>query len=120
MNKIITGNLDTQIASHPETKGWFLGCFMEKNPDFLSDDVEVKWGRHPKGEIKKGYDAIVPTKTLVILISGYCVVRFAEFKQESVLAKLGDYVFFDASTTSHVNEAKEDSLVLVVRYPSKR
>lgn len=120
MNKIITGNLDTQVASHPETKGWFLGCFMEKNPDFLSDDVEVKWGRHPKGEIKKGYDAKVPTKTLVILISGSCVVRFPKLKEESLLSKLGDYVFFDASTTDHENEAKEDSLFLVVRYPSKR
>ncbi len=120
MNKVITGNLDNEVASHPETKGWFLGCFMGKNPDFLSDDVEVKWARHPKGEIRNGYDAKVPTKTLVILISGNCVVRFAEFNQESVLAKLGDYVFFDASTTSHVSEMREDSLLLTVRYPSKR
>jgi hypothetical protein len=120
MKKVITGNLDQQIASHPETKGWFLGCFMDKYPEFLSDDVELKWARHKKGEKKPGLLATTTTQTLDILISGTFFIRFPELNQEITLSKLGDFVFYDASQTSHEAETLEDCLLLVVRYPSKR
>ncbi|MFZ5391893.1 MAG: signal peptidase I [Patescibacteria group bacterium] len=119
MKKIITGNLDQQIVSHPETKGWFLGCFMAKYPEFLSDDVELKWARHKKGDIKPGLSATSTTKTFTILISGKFFIRFPELNQEVTLAQLGDFVFYDASQTSHKAEASEDSLLLVIRYPSR-
>ncbi|PIY97184.1 MAG: signal peptidase I [Candidatus Kerfeldbacteria bacterium CG_4_10_14_0_8_um_filter_42_10] len=120
MNKLITGNLDQQVSSHPETGGWFLGCFMDKYPDFLSDDVELKWVRHKKGDKKPGLLAATETKTLVILINGKFLIRFTEPNKEITLLKQGDFVFYDASQTSHESEALEDSLLLVVRYPSKR
>ena len=120
MKKIIIGNLDQQIESHPETKGWFLGCFMAKHPEFLSDDVELKWARHKKGDIKPGLSATSTTKTFTILISGKFFIRYPELNQDVTLSQLGDFVFYDASQTSHEAEALEDSLLLVVRYPSKR
>jgi hypothetical protein len=120
MNKIITGNLDKQITSHPETKGWFLGCFMDKHPEFLSDDVELKWARHKKGENKPGLRTTSQTQTFDILISGKFLIRFPELNQEIILSKLGDFVFYDASHTSHEAEILEDCLLLVIRYPSKR
>lgn len=120
MEKIITGNLDQQVSSHPETKGWFLGSFMTKYPEFLSDDVELKWARHSQGDIKPGLHATSTTKTFVILITGRFVIRFPELNQEITLTQLGDFVFYDASQTSHEAEALEDSLLLVVRYPSGR
>ncbi len=120
MKKIISGNLDQQIKSHPETKGWFLGHFMSENPDFLSDDVELKWAKHKKGEKKFGLLAMTVTKTLTIFISGKFFIRYPEFNQEITISKLGDFVFYDASQTSHEAEVLEDSLFLVVRYPSKR
>ena len=52
MNKIVSGNLDDQVKSHPETNGWFFGHFMKKYPEFVSEDVEIKWARHKKGEIR--------------------------------------------------------------------
>ncbi len=120
MKKVISGNLDQQIKSHPETKGWFLGHFMDENPEFLSDDVELKWARHKKGEKKPGLLAKTATKTLTILISGKFFIQYPEFNQEITLSKLGDFVFYDASQTSHKAEVLEDSLLLVIRYPSKR
>lgn len=120
MKKIITGNLDQQIDSHPETKGWFLGGFMDKYPEFLSDSVELKWARHKKNDIKPGLPATSSTKSFVILISGKFFIRYPELNQEVTLAQLGDFVFYDANQTSHEAKALEDSLLLVVRYPSRR
>ncbi len=120
MKKIVTGNFDQENASHPETKGWFLGCFMTKYPEFLSDDVEMKWAKHKKGDIKPGFLAATTTKTFVILIDGKLVIRYPELHETANLSALGDFVFYDASQTSHEAEALEDSLLLVIRYPSKR
>src|SRR3989339_1956168 len=105
MKKILTGNLDQQITLHPETKGWFLGCFMDKYPDFLSDDIELKWARHKKGDIKSGLSTAITTQTFVILINGKFIIRFPELNQETTLSKLGDFVFYDASQTNHEAEA---------------
>ena len=120
MKKLITGNLDQRVASHPETNGWFLGCFMAEYPDFQSDNVELKWVRRKKGEKKSGLRTKATTKTLNILISGKLVMRFPELNQNIVLSKLGDFAFYDARQTSHEVETLKDSLFLVVRYPSKR
>ncbi len=120
MNKIISGNLDQQIKSHPETKGWFLGHFMNQNPEFLCNDVELKWARHKKGEKKNGLFAKNTAKTLTILISGKFSVQYPELKQEIILSELGDFVLYDASQTGHKAEAIEDSLLLIIRYPSQR
>ncbi len=120
MNKIISGNLDQQIKSHPETKGWFLGHFMNQNPEFLCDDVELKWKTHKKGEKKTGLLAKTTAKTFTILISGKLSFQYPELKQEIILSKLGDFVFYDASQIGYKAEAIEDSLLLTIRYPSKR
>jgi hypothetical protein len=120
MDKIVSGNLDTEVSSHPETKGWFVGSFMDKYPDFKSDEVELKWAKHAKGDIKPGLLADSTTKTFVILIGGTFVVRFPDINTESLLSKQGDFVFYDASYKRHEAEALEDSLLLVVRWPSKK
>ena len=59
-------------------------------------------------------------QTFVILISGSYLIKYPELNQEVTLSKLGDFAYYDASQTSHQAEALEDSLLLVIRYPSKR
>ncbi len=120
MKEIISGNLDKQVAQHPKKNGWVLGCFMDERPEFLSDEVELKWARHKKGDKKPGLKASSTAKTFTVLISGRFLVRYPELNEEVILSKLGDFVFYDASETSHEAEALEDSLLFVVRYPSKR
>lgn len=120
MRKLITGNLDERVALHPETGGWFLGCFMSEYPDFLSDAVELKWARVKKNEKKQGLRAITTAKTLVILISGEFLIRCPELNKEITLSKQGDFIFFDAGKMSHESRALKDSLLVVVRYPSAR
>jgi len=120
MGKLITGNLDERVALHPETRGWFLGCFMSKYPDFLSNEVEMKWDKFKKGFKKSGLFTKTATKTFTILISGKFIIKYPKFNQEAVLSKQGDFVFYDASQTDHESEALEDSLLFTIRYPSKR
>lgn len=118
MNKLITGNLGEQVAKHPETKGWFLGSFMEKHSDFYSEDLELKWIRHEKGFHKPGFSSEHSIKTLTVLISGKYRVVFHDFHQEVVLEKLGDFLYYDSSQTTHDADALEDTLLLVIRWPS--
>lgn len=119
MKKVIHGNLDDQVNKHPETRGWVLGSFMEKYPEFLSDGVEVKWARHKKGEEMKGFRSEKSSKTLTILIEGKFKVIFDGGEEVSMLAKQGDFELYDASTVEHVGIALEDSLLLVIRFPVK-
>jgi hypothetical protein len=118
MDKIITGHLGEITKKNPERKGWFIGHFINDNPDFKNDDFEVSYVEHPKGSIKPGMKAESSAKTLTILISGNYLVRFPGKK--IVLSKPGDYLFYDACETDHAAEASEDSIVLTVRWPSKR
>ena len=119
MEKIVSGNLDEEVSSHPETMGWFLGHFMTKYPDFMSDEVELKWARHEKGDKKDRPQAKTTTKTITILISGKFLIRFPKKNHDVILARLGDFIYYDASQDKHTREALEDSLLLVIRFPSK-
>ena len=119
-DKILSGNLDEQVLLHPETKGWFLGPFMDKYPDFKTDGLELKWARHKKGEIKPGFLADAATKTIVILMQGAFAIRFPDIEKEVMLSELGDYIFYDSSYKRHEGEAIEDCLMLVVRWPSEK
>lgn len=122
MNKeiVLSGNVDERIALHPETKGWFFGSFMQKYPEFCSDDVEIKWSRLKKGDDREGLHSKIPTKTFVILLDGIFTISFPDLQKEITLSKLGDFVLFDASLTSHVSKPITDALLISVRTPSKR
>ena len=120
MEKLIIGNLNEKVEKHPQTRGWFLGNFMTFDLDFLSNDLEIKWAHHKKGEIKVGLFAQEETKTLTILISGKCVIDFPEKKKKAELSRLGDYVYYDASSSEHTDYVLEDSLMIVVRWPSRK
>ena len=120
MKEILHGNLNERIETHPETRSWFLGSFMEKYPEYLSDDVEMKWAHHKKGEIKPGLRTKVSTKTFVILIKGRFSIDFVGVNNKKIdLSKTGDYIYYDAKESDHEFIAIEDCLALIIRWPSK-
>jgi hypothetical protein len=116
--KIIMGNLDEEIAENPTRQGWFIGNFIDKSSVFNSNEFEVKWGHHKKGSVKK-IPGETSSKSVSILISGKFIIRFPDNGKEVLLSSTGDYVFWDASI-SHTSEALEESILITIRWPSKK
>ncbi|MFZ3500551.1 signal peptidase I [Streptomyces sp. 5.8] len=96
-------------------RGWLLGHFKEPGDPRHSEDVEMKWGVHPKGDERAQWVRGESRTALQVLISG----RFRlEFPGRSVvLAEQGDYVVWGRGV-DHSWYAEEDSVVLTVRWPS--
>ncbi|MFC6897413.1 hypothetical protein ACFQGX_18710 [Nonomuraea dietziae] len=71
-------------------RGWLLGHFKPEDDVRHSQDVEIKWGVHPKGEERAQWVHGEKRTALLVLISG----RFRlEFPGRSVvLERQGDYV----------------------------
>ena len=120
MPTIKSGNLNKKVGEHQETKGWIIGHFMNSQPFFKTDDFEVKWSVHSKGDVKQGAIAKSSAKTLVILIKGKISIKFSELNKKVLLTKVCDYVAYDAYEVLHSSESLEDTTILVVRWPSKR
>lgn len=123
-NMIQKGNMNEVANIDPKRNGWVIGSFIENSSIFHSDECEVKWAEHKKGYKKEGLRVDVTTKTVTILISGSFQVEFKD-KQDghhetALLKELGDYIAYDASKYDHIGEALDDSLVIVIRWPSKR
>ncbi|MBN1262855.1 MAG: hypothetical protein JW991_00700 [Candidatus Pacebacteria bacterium] len=116
MKKIITGNLSLEAPNH---RGWVVGHFMEKETGLQTGNVEVKWAEHKKGEIAERLEAgkRERTKTLTFLVRGKYVFFFPDLDREVILDKEGDFVFYGANL-GYVRRAEEDSLVVVLRWPS--
>jgi hypothetical protein len=99
-----------------DTRGWFFGHFMpgEGNP-LRTEELELKWYTHMKGETRAEWAPGNPVKTLNILLRGHFVLLFPE--QEVALEKEGDFVLFGPGVP-HSYRSVEESLVLTVRWPS--
>ena len=99
-----------------DTRGWFLGHFMEGDETALrTKDLELKWYTHAKGETRHEWAPGNPVRTLNILIRGHFVLLFPN--QEVALEKEGDFVIFGPGIP-HSYRCVEESLVLTVRWPS--
>jgi len=114
-----TGNLDTISSENPERKGWFIGHFINDKSPFNTDDFEVNWVRIKKGERKKGIGNNAKAKTLTILIEGKYQFEFLDKSEGAILKNKGDYFFYQP-IKNHVAKALEDSLIMTIRWPSKR
>ncbi len=121
---ITTGNFHEDVEMKPDRRGWVIGSFIEENSIFHSNDFEVKWAEHKKGYFKEGLKTDISTKTVTFLVSGKFQIDFTnksnKHQETTVLAKLGDYVCYDASEYDHSVRALEDCLVIVFRWPSIR
>jgi hypothetical protein len=95
-------------------RGWLLGHFMPGGDIRHSQDVEIKWGVHPRGEERAQWVTTEERTSLHVLISG----RFRiEVPGDSILlAAQGDYAVLHQ--IGHSWRAEEDSILLTVRWPS--
>lgn len=95
-------------------RGWLLGHFVPVDDARHADDLEIKWGVHPSGDMRAQWVTDEKRSTVVLLISGRFRVELPE--RSVLLAQQGDYVVF--RNLSHSWRAEEDSIVLVIRWPS--
>ena len=109
---VYTGNAGQDAALD---RGWLLGHFKDADDRRHSEDVEIKWGVHPKGDERAQWVTGEQRTALLVLISG----RFrVEVPGRSVLlAEQGDYVVWGKGV-DHSWRAEEESVVLTVRWPS--
>lgn len=106
-----TGNAKTDHAD----KGWFIGHFMEKGTLAHTNDVEVKWGTHPKGDARTEWTDAEERPTLTILIRGRLVLTFPN-DEEVILEKEGDYALW--TDIPHTWRSEADTVAITVRWPS--
>jgi hypothetical protein len=109
--QIYVGNAEVDA---PENRGWLLGHFRPADDPWRSQDLEVKWAIHPRGDQRSQWVAGEKRSALLLLISGQFRVSLPD--RTVLLARQGDYVVFHG--ISHSWHAEEDSVVLTVRWPS--
>ncbi|TDD34418.1 signal peptidase I [Actinomadura sp. KC06] len=95
--------------------GWLLGHFKPPGDLRRSDEVEIKWGVHPKGERRARWTNGEKRTALLVLVSGRFRLEFPE--GDVVLAEQGDYVVWGRGV-DHSWCAEEESVVMTVRWPS--
>ena len=95
-------------------RGWLLGHFRPAGDPRHSDDVEIKWGMHARGDQRAQWVSDEQRSAVILLVSG----RFrVELPGRSVLlARPGDYVVFRG--VGHSWYAEEESVAVAIRWPS--
>ncbi|WP_405733271.1 signal peptidase I [Streptomyces sp. NBC_01537] len=96
-------------------RGWILGHFKDLDDPRHSEEVEVKWGVHPRADERLEWVRGEERTTLLVLISGRFRVEFPE--RSVLLERQGDYVVWGRGV-DHSWFAEEESVLLTVRWPS--
>jgi hypothetical protein len=78
-------------------------------------DVEIKWGTHHAGEKRTEWTRDDQRATLVLLVDGNFLINLTEGSAQ--LTRQGDYAVW-GSGIDHFRKAKENSVVITVRWPS--
>lgn len=112
--KIIKGNCEAEKNDH---RGWMVGHFMDEGTLKHSDEVEVKWSSHLKGERKQQPAKNIQAKTLFILFKGEFKFYFPDEQMDVTLSKEGDYILYDAGV-AHSWEVVSNCCAINVRWPS--
>jgi hypothetical protein len=112
-------NIQTGNAWFDAKNGWFVGSFMDEKLGLRSTkDVEIKWAIHPAGEWHpKDWVTGEARTAIAILISGKWEMMFRD--KTAILSQPGDFVMWGKGD-DHKGRALEDSVVLVIRWPSIR
>lgn len=108
-------------AGRDQDRGWFIGQFVNPALGFRHcNDVEIKWGVHPPGDVRsKGWSLNRTSTTISILIKGeiYISFRVGDREKSVCLKEQGDYVIFPPGV-QHTWHSDVETLVLTVRTPS--
>jgi hypothetical protein len=117
MDGVLSGNA-AALATTETKHGWFVGRFIDTDPYRQTHDVEVKWGRHNKGE-KNGFAANKTARTLSVLISGKLRITFhrGEQSEDVLLQNEGDFALW-LPCLEHNSVFEADTVVLTIRWPS--
>jgi len=111
-NEIHVGKAPADGVSN---SGWLLGHFQPGDDPRHSGDVEVKWAVHPAGQRRAQWVRGEERTALAVLVSGRFRLEFPE--RHALLAEPGDYALWGKGV-DHSWEAEQDSVVLIVRWPS--
>lgn len=113
--RISIGNAENFIDG--PTRGWFVGSFLDRSAGpGLTDQVEVKWGRHEAGEQRPGVADSGGSSSLTILVSGRFELLFpGEDPGRTVLEHQGDFALYGPGVP-HTWRALEPSVILTVRW----
>lgn len=96
-------------------RGWFVGSFVQAPDARATTDVEVKWGTHPAGDARPGWNPDEIASTLCLLVQGRFKLHFES--QSVTFRRPGDYAVWGPGI-KHRWQAIEDSVVLTIRWPS--
>jgi mannose-6-phosphate isomerase-like protein (cupin superfamily) len=111
-NSVQFGN----ASDDPTYRGWLIGHFVDQSKGLRhSDDIELKWAHHPRGEERPDWVTKETRTSVSILVSGKWEMIFQD--QSVTLSKPGDYVMWGPGT-DHKWRALEDTVLLTVRWPS--
>lgn len=111
-DSVYVGNAGKDAAMD---RGWLLGHFKPDGDPRHSEDVEIKWGVHPRGDRRAQWVRGEERTALQVLVSGRFRVEFPG--RTVVLEHQGDYVVWGHGV-DHSWVAEEESVVLTVRWPS--
>ncbi|MBD9700660.1 signal peptidase I [Streptomyces sp. ID01-12c] len=98
-------------------RGWFVGGFLDDHHGPLkTDDIELKWSRHPEGDHRHALAAAPDTPSTTVLISGQFRLDFPNQNPNTVtLHQQGDFVYFGPGVP-HAWQAQAESVILTVRW----
>jgi hypothetical protein len=107
-------------ATRDGKRGWFIGQFVPEEGGLRRrQDVELKWGIHPKGERRSQWVTYRTSTMISVLVEGRFLIWVrADGKVHEVrFEEKGDYVIINRFV-EHTWEAPEDCIILTVRCPS--
>lgn len=100
-------------------RGWFIGRFLPPDLGLRStEDVEVKWGTHARGETRADWGTSDGAVSLSVLVRGSIRLVF-DSGHETLLSEPGDYALWPPGTAHRWRIEQDDTIVLTVRWPSR-
>ena len=94
-----------------DTRGWFLGPFVDYAPRLAAHGVQVKWSRSSACDARSDWATGDETTSLAIVIDGSLLMQF---RDEAVLLRPGEFVVW--TRVDHRWTAVTDCTVVTVRW----
>lgn len=103
------------VVDSQDHRGWLVGHFLDGQDLRQTEDVEIKWGVHARGEQRPEWQGDEYRTTVLLLVKGK--FRITLSVDTRTLEREGDYAMWGPGI-GHSWEAEEDSVVITVRWPS--
>lgn len=107
----VSGSADDDAQ---DTRGWFLGPYVDDDPLLASHAVQVKWARHSDGEGRAEVAASDSTTSTCILVAGRMALKFGP--DVVWLEKPGQFVTWRGVAHSWVADGPDETVTITVRW----